>query len=202
MKICLAFSLVCFGVCLITMMVRRRDGNDKAATSTASNTLELPPTLIDSLPQLDDTSTELLVFDLTYSAYLDLKQRNANSAVRIERAQRWFVYAIGLVFVAILIYVVSSYPPIFLGDDEGKGETDARARFSNDGSVDVEFDSGHVRHFRVLRDGDTSQLDVEGPASTGKRQSDAISSDARKPAVDGRPSGQPVLKPATLPSTR
>lgn len=51
-------------------------------------------------------------FLLTYSAYMDLKRRNANSSERLERAQQFFVFGVALVFISVLAYIFTSYPPI------------------------------------------------------------------------------------------
>jgi hypothetical protein len=108
----LALSLFFFGLSLVRMMVRRAStaaGN----TSTASNSLELLPSEIGKLQGMDEDSSRLRAFALTYGAFIDLKQRNAKTAKRLEAAQQFFIYGICLVFLAVIAYIVSSYPPIF-----------------------------------------------------------------------------------------
>lgn len=112
-RVCLSLSLLFFGLSLARMMLRPTRKGEKGSVSTASHSLEIPPEDIAVLGTISSAEAEVQIFSLMYRAYLDLKKRNASTALRLERAQAWFVYGIALVFLAVFTYICSSYPPIY-----------------------------------------------------------------------------------------
>lgn len=53
-------------------------------------------------------SVRRLAFIKTYAAYYELKERNQKEKLRLRRGQAWFQVGVGLLFLAVLVYLFGS----------------------------------------------------------------------------------------------
>lgn len=90
----------------------------------AADVLALPGWVLDQ--SLTEAQVQKVVFARTYSAYLDLRRRNARKRTAVDRGQKLFLIALGLVMVAILTYLWASDPSI--RSDHETAKASARQR--------------------------------------------------------------------------
>ncbi len=90
---------------------------------------ELRPTA-NAVMEIEDgdigKSCRTIAFSKTYGAYLELKERNAVERIRLNRGEAVFAWAIGLTFLAIILYIFGS-----LGAKIAPRQANDRANASN-----------------------------------------------------------------------
>ena len=70
----------------------------------------LPAEFVEIPPNNDDEARELIFYRLV-EAIEELQRQNGEKADRVKRCEYWFLRGLGLVSVALTVYLFFSYPP-------------------------------------------------------------------------------------------
>lgn len=77
----------------------------------ASDLLQFPKEII-KCPPLSDRETRAQVFYRFAKAITELSTQNAEKAARVTACEKWFIWGLSVVFVALLLYTWTSVPPM------------------------------------------------------------------------------------------
>jgi hypothetical protein len=86
-------------------------GHRKITSVHSSDYLALPEWIFTEGTPVGPPAKKL-VFQRVYRAYLDLQGRNAETKEKLDSGQQWFVIGLMLVLLAIVLYIITSEPPI------------------------------------------------------------------------------------------
>lgn len=111
-KAMLCVALLCFGRGLFLGIrgLRTKDFPREHA-KTASDHLRLRRELIDAAPPTDKESRAVAFYCLS-KAIDELSKQNAEKSTRVQLCETWFIRGLFLVLLAMLAYILFSFPPI------------------------------------------------------------------------------------------
>lgn len=115
MKVALAVALICFGMGLfrgltgIKRPFRQFEGAERELM--ASDLLPLTKDEVLHPPKTEE-ETRAIVFYKLSEAIDELKQQNQAKAEKVKLCEMWFLCGLGLVLLAMVTYILFSFPPV------------------------------------------------------------------------------------------